>query len=74
MRRALSILTLLLLAACGGGSEPPPAVPMPSPRPPPSAPPPPPADTCGARSMQHLVGRPRSEIPVPVNPGRQRVA
>jgi hypothetical protein len=24
--------------------------------------------------MQHLVGRPRSEIPIPLNPSRQRVA
>jgi hypothetical protein len=32
------------------------------------------ADACGASAMQHLVGRPRSEIPVPVKPQLQRVA
>jgi hypothetical protein len=31
-------------------------------------------DQCGARDLQDLVGRPRSEIPVPVNPASQRVA
>jgi hypothetical protein len=31
-------------------------------------------DSCGAAEVQHLVGRPRSEIPVPLNPSRQRVA
>ena len=31
-------------------------------------------DTCGANQHQHLVGRPRTEIPVPLNPERQRVA
>ena len=74
MRRTLATLTLILLASCGGREELPPPVPAPAPRPPPAAPPPPPADTCGARAHQHLVGRPRSEIPVPVNPSRQRVA
>jgi hypothetical protein len=31
-------------------------------------------DQCGAAQMQGMVGRPRTEIPVPVDPGRQRVA
>jgi hypothetical protein len=31
-------------------------------------------DACGAAQMQGLVGRPRSMIPVPVDPNRQRVA
>ncbi|WP_165837238.1 lipoprotein [Phenylobacterium hankyongense] len=31
-------------------------------------------DQCGAYEVQNLVGRPRSEIPVPVDPSRQRVA
>jgi hypothetical protein len=31
-------------------------------------------DQCGAADLQGLVGRPRSEIPVPVDPRRQRVA
>jgi len=32
------------------------------------------ADACGAAEAQGLVGRPRSEIPVPVQPALQRVA
>lgn len=31
-------------------------------------------DACGATQMQGLVGRPRSMIPVPLDPNRQRVA
>jgi len=31
-------------------------------------------DQCGAAQMQGMVGRPRTEIPVPIDPGRQRVA
>jgi len=33
-----------------------------------------PADACGAEAVRHLIGRPRSEIPVPVRPNLQRVA
>jgi hypothetical protein len=31
-------------------------------------------DACGAAQMQGMVGRPRTMIPVPVDPNRQRVA
>lgn len=64
---------LLTLSACA--SEPTaPATPA-SERPlPPRAEPSQPADQCGAAQAQRLVGRHRSEIPVPVNPGLQRVA
>ena len=31
-------------------------------------------DQCGAAEVQGLIGRPRTEIPVPVEPSRQRVA
>lgn len=41
----------------------------PIPRPPARA-----KDQCGAADLQGLVGRPRSEIPVPLDPNRQRVA
>ena len=66
---------VLLLAGCGGS-------PAPEPTPPPQAhrpvPPPPRGgphrDECGAHDLQTLVGRPRSEIPVPVIPSLQRVA
>ncbi len=30
-------------------------------------------DSCGASALQALVGRPRTEIPVPINPSRRRV-
>jgi hypothetical protein len=45
------------------------------PAPPQSRPAPPaqPTDTCGARDLQYLVGRPKTEIPVPVNPRNRRV-
>jgi hypothetical protein len=53
--------------------------PLQTPQPPRSrAPTPPPRvtvkDQCGASELQGLVGRPRTEIPVPVDPNRQRVA
>lgn len=31
-------------------------------------------DPCGAAALQGLIGRPRREIPVPLDPTRQRVA
>ena len=31
-------------------------------------------DLCGAAELQGLIGRPRTDIPVPVRPERQRVA
>ena len=77
MKRAIVLAALLALAACSTAPEPTPA---PAPPPAPAAPPPvrpapqPAADACGAREMQSLVGRPRSEIPVPVRPEKQRVA
>lgn len=61
---------LLLMSACASEAPPPP--PPPVYRPPP--PPPPPADQCGAAEAQKYVGRPRSEIPIPVLPALQRVA
>jgi hypothetical protein len=68
------------------GSPPPsaPVAPAPAPAPAPvaatPAPPTPPpaptpvADACGAAAVQKLVGRPRTEIPVPLDPTKQRVA
>jgi hypothetical protein len=37
------------------------------------APAPRPSDSCGAGPLQYLVGRPRTDIPVPVNPSKRRV-
>lgn len=77
MRRVMALAGLLALAACSTPPEPaaPPPPPAAPPALPPAPPPPPPAaDACDARGHQHLVGRPRSEIPTPVNPNLRRVA
>lgn len=63
---------LALLAACT--STPPPPAPAPAPPPPVAAKPPPVRDQCGAAQLQSLVGKPRTEIPVPLRPELQRVA
>jgi hypothetical protein len=88
-RGRLAAVSLLALASCAPNypitphaPAPPAAVaPQPAPAPapaPPRTPIPRPDvsvnDSCGAAALQGLVGRPRSEIPVPVNPSRQRVA
>ncbi|HEX5378931.1 MAG TPA: I78 family peptidase inhibitor [Phenylobacterium sp.] len=83
-RRILAAAMLLTLAACANEPMgPPPSSPSPSSRPPPPRPPPAStarpvprqsADMCGASKFQGLVGRPRTEIPVPVMPSLQRVA
>jgi hypothetical protein len=88
MRRLVALAGLLLAAtACASppeseppfpGSQPPPADAAPPPASPePPAPAPtssPPKDACGAAAVQNLVGRPRTDIPVPTDPDRQRVA
>lgn len=72
---------MILLSGCAGPQN---DAPPPSPRGPPppqsnmSRPPPPPRnqeppDSCGARPLQYLVGRPRTEIPIPLEPARRRV-
>lgn len=63
---------LALLAACT--STPPPPAPATAPPPPVAAKPPPVRDQCGAAQLQSLVGKPRTEIPVPLRPELQRVA
>ncbi|MBP7816945.1 MAG: peptidase inhibitor I78 [Phenylobacterium sp.] len=62
---------LLLMSACASDA---PNSPPPSAPPPRYEPPPPPADQCGAAEAQKYVGRPRTEIPIPVLPALQRVA
>lgn len=71
--KRIALAVVMLASACSTPSAEAPAPPPPSP-PPPVSTPEPPADTCGARDHQHLIGRPRSEIPVPVRPELQRVA
>ena len=70
--RKLIFAAALALSACATEAphEPPPRDPAPT-RPPPSREPP---DRCGAAALQSLVGKPRTEIPVPVNPRLRRVA
>ena len=72
IRRLVLVLAAgLALSGCATeSSDPPPPPPAPAP----PAPPPEPADQCGAAEAQRFIGRHRSEIPVPVNPGLQRVA
>ena len=70
-----------LVVALGACTEP--AKPPPAPPPVAEAPPPPPVvsppqdlgskDSCGADPLQYLIGKPRTDIPVPVNPNLRRV-
>ncbi len=83
MKRFIGLAALLLVASC---ASPPKA---PAPPPPPETPTVPaiqspanptrlapdrPHDACGAHDLQGLIGKPRSEIPIPVDPSRRRVA
>jgi hypothetical protein len=65
-----------MLAACSSG---PTEVTPPERRPPVAIARPHPAapaarDQCGAADLQGLVGKPRTEIPIPIDPTKQRVA
>jgi hypothetical protein len=70
----LAAALVLVLSACA--SEPPSRPPPPRSEPPSESPTPLPQarDQCGAAEWRHLIGRPRSEVPVPVMPALQRVA
>ena len=79
---SVRIWVVAALIALGTCAEPPTPAPAPAaqaaPAPPPPAPtasaaPSTPADRCGAAPLQYLVGKPRTQIPVPVNPGMRRV-
>lgn len=84
MRRPIAAAALVLvLAACASEpmgpapTAPPPSTPVPPASPPPQSRPPAPhpaADSCGAAEAQRYVGRPRTEIPIPIQPSLQRVA
>lgn len=79
--RVWAVAALIALGACAEPAKqaPPQAggVAPSAPAPPPvvSAPAfrPKPADTCGAGALQYLVGKPHTDIPVPVNPSMRRV-
>ncbi len=83
----LVVVTAFCLTACTGPrySTTLPATQEPAPPSPPALTPAPPhlsilrpqtiqKDACGAAHVQGLVGRPRTEIPIPLDPNRQRVA
>ncbi len=85
LRSALVALPALWLCACAS-ETPAPALPPPTPPPPPKVaqslpppappapkPPPPAPDQCGANALQYLVGRSRTEIPIPLQPAMRRV-
>lgn len=77
MRKVLAFgAVLIALSGCvSEPSAPTPTPPAPSrPAPPPLPPPPKEPDHCGAAEAQKFVGRPRSEIPIPLKPNSQRVA
>jgi hypothetical protein len=73
-RLILAAAAAASLAACA--SPPPPRGAETGPRQPPprQTPAPPRGDQCGAAEHQQYVGRPKTEIPVPVEPAFQRVA
>jgi hypothetical protein len=80
--KAGALVALLALASCATPAPPPAPAPRPAPTPPPPAPPPVavtpapppvPPDACGAQPLQYLVGKPHTQIPVPVYPERRRV-
>ena len=75
LRFAGALLSAMCLAGCAAQ---PAARPSPTPAPGPTAhvptPPPSAPDQCGAAEAQKFVGRPRTEIPVPLIPDWQRVA
>jgi hypothetical protein len=78
MAKVAAAIALATLGACAAPAPPPPPpAPEAPPPPPPVLSPPrlpaPPKDSCGAAPLQSLVGRPRTEIPVPVYPDRRRV-
>jgi len=76
VRRWACILAAVLLSSCASQSSappPPPQVIEAPPPPPPPSPPPPPPDQCGAYALQYLVGKPKTDIPVPLQPSRRRV-
>ena len=75
MKRAAALIGLAALGACATPPPPPPQPVAVATRPPAYTPvmPARPRDSCGADALQGLVGKPRTEIPVPVHPGARRV-
>ena len=77
MRVLAAAALALLLAACSSAPSEAPEPRGPAPvaaRPPEPTPGSTGADRCGAAEAQALVGKSRTEIPIPIDPARQRVA
>lgn len=74
LRHALfaGLLGALALAACASPDQPSPPATVARPAPAPAAPAPPP-DQCGARELAWLVGKPKTDIPIPVYLRNRRV-
>ena len=78
MKRSVVLALVLALGACAAPPIPPA---MPPPAPPPAPPPPRPTppvlrpsdDQCGAAELQSLVGKSKTEIPIPLMPSMRRV-
>lgn len=75
LKRAILLAGLLAVAACSTPQDTPPPAPPPVAKVEPPREPEAPmvADACNAAAHRHLIGRPRAEIPVPVQPNLQRV-
>lgn len=73
-RIVLMAAALAVLASCAPPPPPPPPIQPAPPPPPPQATLPVVPDMCGASELQHLVGQPKTQIPVPIDPSRRRVA
>lgn len=80
-KAAIAAASFAWLAACASDQAPKPAPAAPPPPPPPVAqtpppapkPPPPAPDQCGANALQGLIGHPKGEIPIPLEPRLRRV-
>jgi hypothetical protein len=73
LRLTMTLAALAAAVACAPTPEPEPPPPPPPPVAKPAPAPEPPKDQCGAAQMQYLVGKPKTEIPVPVDPSKRRV-
>jgi hypothetical protein len=69
--RLWTIATLVVLGACAEQEPQAPSPPLAHTTR--AAPPQQPQDACGAGPLQSLIGKPRTDIPVPVNPAMRRV-
>jgi len=75
MKKLILAAAIMTLSACASSPEPAPAPPPPvSATPTVPVPAPLPADSCRSADFQYLIGKNKSEIPVPTDPSKRRVA